>query len=191
MSDEGRGLTVMERSGGMHQQGLVRDSLKRVISRFRGSVPVREAMERDAPMCITLALEYLSQSGTAGKVNVSRVSDHIQSLIVADDAAVFLAAEGRSLPVGMVCCGVIPPEPWEYGETLGVWLLYVIPSQRRRAGILTNLLDQTAQYGRQAGVSRFRVTVAAEDAKLSRFYERRLGFTREFQQTIYSLRMEV
>lgn len=169
-------------------ESVGRRLLRRFLERFRSGAIISEAGADDLDTCVTLAAAGVIEKGLAvaspGLIEALRES--LSPLIGGVHMAVLLVHLHRE-PVGMICCAMVTPSPWDRRPTMGAWLAYVLPRYRQQPAAVVSLLRAAVERGDRWGAKRLRFNVDAADEHLTAQYEALLGFEREATQHTYGL----
>jgi hypothetical protein len=146
----------------------MKESLTRILNRFRHGVDVTEAGPDDLEDCITLAFGACIDGGVAPegererRVLIERLGERLTKLIHSTEGCLLLAKRD-GVSVGVLYCGLVPAEPWQDKPTVMLWDLYVVPKNRDGGqvalGLMRGGLGKATAWG--AGV----VCIAVDDSE--------------------------
>lgn len=172
----------------------MKESLFRILNKFRHGVEVIEAGPSHLEDCITLAFDACVSAGLAPedesgrRVLIERLGDRLTKIIYSAEGCVLLAKRDGEA-VGILYCGLTPAEAWQSKPTMALWDVYVVPSKRDDGQVALGLMRAGIGKAVDWGAGVMCITIDDRYRKELKRYIEVGGFEFVATQVILSLRI--
>jgi hypothetical protein len=164
---------------------------RRLLSRFKKAhIAVYEAGVEDVAACSLMLWCTCREGGKEVPVaDMNLLTDYIVNLIGGEQSSVLIATDGKAR-LGMICCSLAIPDPWDTAPVGIVWMLYVAEDERKNPAVAVSLMRGAVLMSQAWGAKKIRVAIDHQDSKARRRYEKSLGFVPEATYVTYTTGVE-
>jgi hypothetical protein len=172
----------------------MKESLFRILNKFRHGVEVIEAGPDHLEDCIALAFDACVSAGLAPEGDmerrglIERLGDRLTKIIYSTEGCVLLAKRDGEA-AGIVYCGLTPAEPWQDKPTMALWDIYVVPGSRNDGQVALGLMRAGIGRAITWGVGVMCISLDDKQRKEIERYTKIGGFEFVTTQSVYSLRV--